>query len=414
MIMTGFFTKAETSSKTRPTGKVADCITCGAYKNCDSPKMKPYGNFKKQIMVIGNGLTDMDDAKGLPFQGSAGRFLQKALLAHRIDLFEDCVCLNAINCFTKNITPSTIEECRKIVLSAIEQYSPKLVLLLGENAVKVVIGSQWKKDASDISMWRGWTIPDQKLKTWLCPTFSNEYISKLDSTKQVDEIIWKKDLKYFASFVDKPFPVFKEPKIHIITDLSVLRDKAMYKNQLMVSPYAAFDYETTGLKPHDKQHRIVCASVAPNANNVYVFMMPETKRELKPFIEFLQDDAIRKIAQNMKYEHAWTYNKLGVEITSWSWDTMLATHCLDNRPMVTGLKFQTYVQFGVADYSSEIEPYFKSLEEKNANSINQIDKLLALPDGKEKLLTYCGYDSIFEYRLAMLQMPLILPKQPKV
>ena len=62
--------------------------------------------------------------------------------------------------------------------------------------------------------------------------------------------------------------------------------------------------------------------------------------------------------------------RLRQPVRGWYWDSMIAAHILNNQAGVSGLKFQTYVHFGVIDYSSEISPYLKS-DDKSANGINK-------------------------------------------
>ena len=57
----GFFTRKETESKTRPNGKTLSCTSCGLYKRVISPKMQPFGNFKKGIMNIGEAPGEIED-----------------------------------------------------------------------------------------------------------------------------------------------------------------------------------------------------------------------------------------------------------------------------------------------------------------------------------------------------------------
>ena len=316
-----------------------------------------------------------------------------------------------------NRTPSTfeIDNCRRIVLSAIEKYKPKIIILLGGVAVYSIIGHRWKKELGTISKWRGWTIPDQDFKAWICPVYHPSFVERSKQNKYgepienpVEEVIWKQDLQNAFACLKKEFPIHQEPEIEIIEDLTELEYWKLGQTKVHITPRRiVFDYETTGLKPHAPGHRIVCASIAASENHAYVFMMPETRKERKPFIDLLTDELIEKIAQNMKFEHSWSKKKLRVEVKGWKLDTMLVTHCLDNRPGVTGLKFQIYVQFGIVDYDSEIAPYLQAIDPTNANSLNRIDELLALPGGKEKLLKYCGYDSVYEFRLAKLQEKII-------
>jgi len=136
-------------------------------------------------------------------------------------------------------------------------------------------------------------------------------------------------------------------------------------------------------------------------------MIPPTRKEVQPFIDLLANQNIGKIAQNMKFEDTWSAVRLRQPVENWVWDTMLAAHILDNRVGVSGLKFQTYVQLGVIDYASEVTPYLKAVDNKNANALNKIMELVELPGGKEKLMKYCGYDAINEYRISVLQRELI-------
>ncbi len=399
----GFFPRKETEQRVRPDGRTYTCVSCGLYKDCLSPKMEPFGKFRKKILNIGEAPGEVEDKTNKPFQGKTGQLLQRTYKKLGVDLFEDCLNINAVHCrpFDKNgynRTPTNyeIECCRKSTLKVIDEYKPEIIILLGNSAIYSLIGHRWKKDLGGVSKWRGWTIPDQDFKAWICPTFHPSYVERSDSG--VEETVWKNDLNQaFLKVLDK-LPIYKEPRIETITDLYML---------VNIRGEVAIDFETTGLKPHAPGHRIVSCSVAPGPDHAYVFMLPGSQSERKPLIDLLASTKIGKIAQNIKYEHNWSKVRLKTEVQNWIWDTMQASHVLDNRPGVTGLKFQTYVQFGVVDYSSEIEPYLQAVDGTNANSLNKIMELVSKPGGKEKLLTYNGYDSINTYRLSMIQRPQI-------
>jgi len=257
-----------------------------------------------------------------------------------------------------------------------------------------LLGDRWKKKLGGIAKWRGWTIPDRDINAWLCPTFHPSYISRIDT----DEIftIWEQDLQKAFMMIDTPLPAFHndEEDVHIIDNLEDLPP---------FPEIVAFDYETTGIKPHAKGHRIVCASIAYNENEVYSFMMPSSPIKRKPFIDMLRNPNIKKIAHSMKFEETWSRVRLRQPVQGWWWDTMLMAHILDNRPGINRLKFQVYIQEGIVDYDSEIASYLKGVEPKNANSLNRIMELIKKPGGKEKLMLYCGLDSLYTYRLAMRQ-----------
>jgi hypothetical protein len=90
---------------------------------------------------------------------------------------------------------------------------------------------------------------------------------------------------------------------------------------------------------------------------------------------------------------------------------MNAAHCLDNRQGVTGLKFQTYVNFGVPDYDSHISPWItNTTEDLGANTLNKIKEFIKLY-GTKDILKYNGLDSIFGLLLAQKQLEIIYEKR---
>lgn len=401
--MEGFFSKEDTRSFKAPGGHKMSCYSCGLFKGAQSPKMDPYGNFKKKIMVIGEAPGEKEDQNGKPFQGVTGRLLQHTLAKIGIDLFEDCVSLNAVNCRPPNNRAPDKNElncCRDVkVLKAIEEYKPKMILLLGNEALKSLLGFRWThSQLGGIMKWAGYNIPDQHFKCWICPAFHPSYVERADSPEVT--VVWQNDLKRAFEVAEQPFPVHKEPTIHYIDDLEELRNLDV--------DTAAFDYEATGIKPHSEGHKIICASIAYDEDNVIAFMMPEDPEKQKPFIDWLKGPTW-KIAQNLKYEDQWSFVRLGVSVKRWMQDTMIASHILDHRTGTTNLKFQAYVNFGIMWYEEEVSPYFKSRVkgDESSNAINKLEDLIRKPGGTKTLMKYCAYDSIYEYRLAQKQYPTL-------
>jgi uracil-DNA glycosylase family 4 len=408
----GFFTQKETQSISRPDGKKYTCAVCGLYKTAENPRIEPFGNFKKKIMNVGTAPSEADDRHGVHWQGKTGKYLASTYESLGIDLFDDCINVTACHCRPvdkdgedREPTSFEVECCRRTTLKLIEQYKPKVVILLGEAAIYSVIGSRWQKELGKIGKWRGWCIPDLDLNTWICPVFHPYYIElaktklKFNEDICVEETIWLQDLKEAFERLTEPLFIYPEPKIEFIDDLSCLKK---------IKTDIAFDYETTGLKPHQLGHKIICCSVADSENHAYVFMMPKSRKALQPFIDLLANSKIGKIASNMKFEETWSTVKLRQPVANWIWDTMIMSHVMDNRQGITSVKFQAYVQLGVIDYSSEIAPYLGSKKEDGGNTFNRIEKLLEMPKGKEKLMRYCAFDSIYEYRVAMKQKSMLI------
>jgi DNA polymerase len=368
--------------------------------------MEPFGNFKKKILNIGEAPGETEDDLGKPWQGKAGKLLHRAYQKLGIDLFEDCLNVNACLCRPtdeggNNRAPENFEMecCRPSILKLIEQKKPKIIILLGNSPVYSLIGHRWKRDLGGISKWRGFTIPDQDFNAWICPTFHPSYIERSEGV--VEQVIWMEDLSQAFSLLKIPVPIYFEPDIEEIEDLSVL-DTIKYAT-------VAFDYETTGIKPHAPGHRIVSVSIANTRDHAYTFLMPDTREKRLPFIRLLANEEIRKCAHNIKFEETWSVVKLRQPVQGWYADTMQLAHILDNRPGITSLKFQTYVNFGIVDYEEDVAPYLQSIEPNNANSLNRIFELLSKPGGKQKRLKYNGLDSINEIRLLEKFEEHILP-----
>lgn len=397
--MEGFFTNKETVSEMRKDGKTYTCVSCGLYKTVKTPRFKPFGNFKRDILIIGTAPGKEEDETGKPWMNKAGRKFVNTMFKLGINVEEDCLSMYACHCLPKNSegqyripTNYEVDCCRNNTLSVIKDRQPKLVILMGDAALYSFLGTRWKTSLQKINRWRGWMIPDQDYKCWIAPVYDPQMV---EDSRDTVPVIWKQDLKAAVDQVDVPWLRWKAPEIKVITDLKELKKK--------VPNRIAFDYETTGLKPHSKKHKIICAGVAISEKVVYVFMIPNKKKKLKPFLDILKDPGIGKMAHNMKYEDNWTNVIWGVVIKNWEWDSMVAAHILDNRQAVTSLKFQIYVNFGVVDYASDITPYLQSNED-SGNAVNSIKKLVKLPGGSASLLKYVGYDAVGQYRLAEVQM----------
>lgn len=410
-ITTGFFSDEEVRITTPINKKISDtvpaCSYCKLYKSCISPKMKPSGKGKKGILIIGEAPGENEDKRGTHFVGVTGSFLRERLEMLDVDLDRDCWKVNAINCRPINKiggdrepTNNEINYCRPIVWNAIREYKPKVIILLGKKVLQSFLGHRWKKGIDNITKWVGWTIPDQDVKAWVIPTYHPSFIVRNDHTRGEDMALKEFDnhLQMALDLTERKFPTYtlssQRKKVEKILDTpSIIQYlKRINKEE---GRAVAFDYETTGLKPHSNEQKILCVSLCSDFKKSYTFPL-ENPKVIEEFIKFLRNPRIKKIASNMKYEHNWSRVKLKTIIKGWLWDTMLAAHIIDNRRGITSLKFQTYVQFGIVDYDSEISRY---LETEYGNDINKAETC-----DFDKMLEYNGLDSLFEYKLAYKQI----------
>ena len=205
MAQEGFFSKAETTSISRPDGKKLTCASCLRYQQCKTPRFKPQGNGKKKILNIFELPSTEDDKTGKFLQSKSGRLLTKTYKGLGIDVMEDCLNVYSLACYSDSpYNPHNIDCCRRFVLQAIQDYQPLVIVLFGTVSLQSVIGHRWKRDLGGINKWRGWTIPDQDFGCWVCPVFSPEYVER--SFGEFDKItaentVWVNDLKQIINLV---------------------------------------------------------------------------------------------------------------------------------------------------------------------------------------------------------------------
>jgi len=396
--------------------KLATC-PCGLQATCKGPMMPVGGLGGKRILVITEAPGAQEDEAyaellasgaqpvGTQLIGNAGQRVANELAENGIDLEEDCWKICAVNCRTpKNRTPTGLEitACRPRVLKAIQELKPKYILALGPSAIESLLGQKWhdEEGLGGIARWRGFQCPDQEYKAWICPTFLPSYVIRCETGRDPQiPLYFGIDIKRFADLVhsETEVPIYPvEGRVLFPTPQETI---GLIRKLLHTPPEDVlyFDYETTGLKPHTPGHRIFSVSMCFNEDNAYSFLMDE---QILPWWSKLLQSQIPKCAHNNKFEEKWSRALLGAHVENWVWDTQLAAHVLDNRGHISGLKFQTYTNFGIPDYSKEITPLLQADTSLGFNRIEDIPV--------DKLLLYGGYDSLHGFRLYKQQRQLLM------
>jgi DNA polymerase-1 len=400
--MVGFFKKEQKvkpkQKKKQKKQKKTTCEICGLYKTCQSPKIPIYGEGKKKILIVDVAPTKAEDENGKQGSSRTNHFLKQALEKYNVNLKEDCWKINAVRCYIpKNRQPKTLEinNCRKYLNKIIKKLQPEKIILLGKIPLQSFLGS--RASISAIEKWIGFSIPDQDFKAWIFPIWNPNYL--LIEKNQKNIVLYKKFDEYLENAIkfNREFPDFSNSKnnIRIVTDANKAIEYLKYIKD--TQKLIAFDYETTGLKPHKKGHKIACVSIGILKYTV-VFPFFDNKQFQKLFKSIMIDETIKKIAHSITFENKWTDVILGYEVKGWYWDTMLSTHILDNRKGICRLKFQTYLNFGILGYEDKIQEYLEA-NSKNCNDFNKIKEVLEDKELLNELLLYCGLDSFYTLKL---------------
>ena len=409
MSMDGFFTLDKEEKKTTARWT---CKTCKLYESSSNPKLEPTGRYKKKIMIIGSGYVEDQYQKNRDvlapeeyFKTEIGRYLLWAFRQNGISIENDCVYLNSINCSSedRNINATHLGCCRQEkVLPAIELYKPKAIFLLGIDPLTSVIAHRWGNDVGGLTRWRGCKIPDHELGAWVFPIDGPEDIR---NNSKAYQLLWRNDIQSALAMdiLDFPTNPLDDIEIRYMYDGDV---GEVAKNYCSASKLISFDYETSGLRPYRDGHQIYCASIARSEKHGLSFMFPDDVNSsyLDGFIDVLRDRNVKKMSHNMCFEELWSRWILGTQVFGWEFDSMLAAHVLDSRPKFTGLKFQSYINFGVLGYEKALEDYIGA---DSTDGRNNIDELVKTKEGQTTLLKYCGIDSCLQFRLARLQAPVL-------
>lgn len=396
----GFFNLSKIISTKEPPSIIPKCVACGIYKECESPKMPVTGEGKLKTLVVAEAPGKEEDRKGEQLIGPAGQELRKHLRKIGVNLDRDCWKTNALICRPpKNRTPTQneIEYCRPHLLNSIKELNPERIILLGSAAINSLIGSLWKKDIGKTSRWVGWQIPCQTHNAWICPTYHPSYVMR--ENNEILNLWFSRHLEEAFELEGRPWEVVPDynKRVECIVDTEKAAEVIYYMRDYIGA--AAFDYETTMLKPDSKGAQIVCCSITWGLTDVFrciSFPLDHvSQRALRRFIK----SPIPKVASNMKFEDRWTKKLLGTNVGNWRWDTMLASHVLDNRLGITSIKFQAFVRLGFPTYDDHISPFL----EGGNNTVNRI--LSEVDIGQ--LLLYCGLDSLLELEVAFKQTELL-------
>ncbi len=127
--------------------QIKECRKCGLWKT-RRHAVPGEGNPHAEIMFIGQAPGRTEDATGRPFVGRAGKLLTELLEKNGIRR-KDVFITSVIKCFPpRNRTPKAgeISACNPFIRKQIELIKPKTIVLLGNIAIKTILGDAGSLD----------------------------------------------------------------------------------------------------------------------------------------------------------------------------------------------------------------------------------------------------------------------------
>ncbi len=397
----GFFSTSELSRMgSACTPGPPNCGRCGLYRTCSSPRMPVTGEGRRGVLVVAEAPGEVEDRRGVQLMGPAGEKMRERLDRIGVNLDRDCWKTNALACRPPDNakpTPRQVESCRPAVMRAIADLRPRVVLLCGEAAVESVVGAVWRKSGGigAVGRWVGWQIPSGRWGAWVCPTWHPSYL--LHDRSPVLELLFDKHLSAAFGVESEPWPFGQmkwENKVERVWEpgkAAAVLDRMREKGGTV-----AFDYETNMLKPDSPYARIASCAVCWEGKKTIAY--PWVGEAIAATGRLLHDPNVGKICWGIKFEERWTRRAFGRGIENCMFCGMHAAHVLDNRPGITGLKFQSFVRLGVEPYDEDVEQYLKA-EKDGGNEQNRIDRA-----DVAKLLLYNGMDALLTWELSRMQM----------
>lgn len=403
------------------------CLECGLFRFAKSPKMPVTGEGKLKVLIIAEAPGKTEDEQNTQLVGDAGDFLRKKLDERGFDLDRDFWKTNAVCCrpYTKKGNteknrapkPKELQLCKSRYMDFIKEHKPDFIWLMGKSAImsfykdRFTVSTDDKEESTDLSpsRWRALCIPDAAVNAWVIPIFHPSYAMR----NEYDDLTisqYDRDLDFAIACLKKPPPTFFDPfsKVTIIKDFETA--KKLLTSILKDPPEVfAFDYETTGLKPFNKGHKIAAVSYCDDEEMAYAFPLQhpifdaaQQKEIIDLWCDILQNDS-KKVGHNAKFEDVWSQRILGVPVNNWEACTMNNAHIIDNRGSFSGLKFQAFIRWGIEDYDRSMRPYLKTRRDVEFN------KVFNAP--LDSLLMYNGIDSLLTLRLYNEQMREMTEKE---
>lgn len=299
---------AETAPAIRVNSVLPQCGACGYYKACRTPKISVSGAGKRKLLVVGRFPDDGADRAGAGNRSNAAETLRTVAGKYGYRLDKDAWWTDAMICKPagKTKVDQAVDYCRPNLIKTVQELKPKVILLLGSEAVMSFFGWVWKPGEGGIYRFRGYRVPNRKTNAWVVPTWHPTML--LQEKDPVLDRQFQEDVKAALEFAhpgsSRPYPAdnvppeTEEDRIEVVksTERAAIRVRILTERAKRRGLAVAFDFETTCLKPDGPASEIVSCAVCFGGEDTIAY--PWDRRTAEATKELLEDPAVPKVGAN--------------------------------------------------------------------------------------------------------------------
>ena len=368
------------------------------------------GPEQSDLVFVGEAPGKTEIETGKPFTGLSGELISKTIQLHGQDFYSyhitnACLCRPPDNA---DPPPEAIDACQDRLIYEIRGRKPKVIVLMGNHAIKAVMG----KEMDGVMSLRGTPIWSDDFDCWIYPLI---HPAAILYTPQLFNQFERDIAKLFRVVNWKRGKQIGPPP----TQVDVAQSVSEAFEYLFLLAYKtrpveiSWDLETEGLDPH--RGWILCLQLSHKPGHAYV--IPDhilytdienriPNRTVVNALKFvLMNPNISVLGQNLKFDVSWAEEHLGI-LVKIGFDTILANHQGNSTPGLQSIE-------SIADRLLDCEPWSahlaKSLPSKKANYSKAPRDILYKYGGRDTDITLQVKYKLAEVKGSFLYDEILLP-----
>jgi DNA polymerase-1 len=301
-----------------------ECKNCGLWENAISNCIRGYGSSTPRVVFVGEAPGEKEDQQGIPFIGEAGDLLKEFIFKFNIP-YEWYFLTNVCRCrppSNRNPTKEERRACASYLFEELYNLKPEIIVPLGNVALEQIMG------VTGIMSQRGIISDSDTYNCKVLPMLHPAAITRNPHRRPLME----KDFKTLVKFLEEGDTKPRRKTIEFGEIIVVNKQNRLPTIMKKGLKYGImfWDVETNGKDVHDPELEVTCFSIACRRKEAYVFPLTSYSEngKHKLIYEFLalllENEKVKKCAQNMNFDAKVMKLKYGVNTNNWWFDPMIA------------------------------------------------------------------------------------------